>query len=142
MMLSSRVDCEMRRDLPATLEAVEQFIVDFRERCQALLDRKSFFGAELLLREALTNAVRHGSHADPAKQVRCRLRIKGGRLLIAVEDYGCGFDWRAAWNCRAALPDCSGRGVEILRKYASRVRYNDRGNAVTIVKRLFEEKHS
>lgn len=142
MILSSRVDCEIRRNMPATLQAIEEFVVEFRERCQARLDRKSFFGAELLLREALTNAVRHGSHEDPAKQVRCCLRIKGGRLLIAVEDYGCGFDWRAAWNNHAASPDCSGRGVEILRKYASRVRYNNRGNAVTIVKRFFEEKHS
>jgi serine/threonine-protein kinase RsbW len=142
MILASRADCEIRRDIPATLAAVEEFIADFRERAQALLDRKSFFGAELLLREALTNAVRHGSHEDPAKLVRCSLRIKGGRLLIAVEDYGCGFDWRAAWDNHAALPDCSGRGVEILRKYASRVRYNNRGNAVAIVKRFFEEKHS
>jgi serine/threonine-protein kinase RsbW len=142
MILASRVDCEIRRDMPATLQAIEEFVVEFGERCRARLEHKSFFGAELLLREALTNAVQHGSNADPAKRVRCCLRIKGGRLLIAVEDCGRGFDWRAAWNKQAASPDSSGRGVEILRKYASRVRYNGRGNAVTIVKRFFEEKHS
>jgi serine/threonine-protein kinase RsbW len=140
MILSARSGLEMRRDMPATFESVEQFIVDFRERCQALLDPKSLFGAQLLLREALANAVRHGSHADPNKQIRCCLRIKGGRLLIAVRDFGCGFDWRRAWDNQAASPDCSGRGIEILRKYSSRVRYNDRGNAVIIVKRFVEEK--
>jgi len=139
MILSSRVDLEMRREMPATFESAEQFIVDFRERCQALLDHKSLFGAELLLREALTNAVRHGSHTGPGKQMKCCLRIKGGRLLIAVEDYGCGFDWRRAWESQAQTQDCSGRGIEILRKYSSRVRYNDRGNAVIIVKRFVEE---
>lgn len=139
MILSASADLEMRQDMPATVESAEQFVADFRERCQAMLDAKNLFGAELLLREALANAVRHGAHADPNKRVRCRLRIKGGRLLIAVEDYGCGFDWRAAWDNQAASPDCSGRGIEILRKYSSRVRYNNRGNAVIIVKRFVEE---
>jgi|HubBroStandDraft_4_1064222.scaffolds.fasta_scaffold20412_3 anti-sigma regulatory factor (Ser/Thr protein kinase) len=140
MTLSARADLEMRQDMPATFESVEQFVVDFRERSKALLDPKNRFSAELLLREALANAVRHGSHADPNKQVRCRLRIKRRRLLIAVEDYGCGFDWRRAWDNQAGAPECSGRGVEILRKYSSHVRYNDRGNAVIIVKRFVEEK--
>lgn len=140
MILSVRVNLEMRQDMPATFESAEQFVVDFRERCQALLDAKSLFGAQLLLREALANAVRHGSHADPSKQVHCCLRIKSGRLLIAVKDYGCGFDWRRALDNQAGSPDCSGRGIEILRKHSSRVRYNDRGNAVVIVKRFSEEK--
>jgi anti-sigma regulatory factor (Ser/Thr protein kinase) len=131
----------MRRELPATFEAAEEFIVDFRRWGQVLLDREIWFAAELLVREALTNAVTHGCHTDPSKQVRCCLRLKSGRLLIAVEDYGCGFDWRAARRSPAALPDCSGRGIEMLRKYASRVRYNDRGNAVTMVKRFCEENH-
>lgn len=136
MTRSARVDCEMRRSLPATLQAVEEFFVVFRQRSQALLDRVDCFAAELLVREALTNAVLHGCHADPSKQVRCSLRLKGRRLLIAVDDDGDGFAWRAAWSNSAAFSDCSGRGIEILRKYANHVRYNDRGNAVTIVKRL------
>jgi len=139
---SARALFEMRRELPATLQAAEELIEDFRRRSQVLLDRESWFAAELLLREALANAVAHGSHTDPGKHVRCRLRLKRNRLLIAVEDYGCGFDWRAAWSNQANLSDCSGRGIEILRKYASRVRYNDRGNAVTIIKNFIEENHA
>ena len=77
-----------------------------------------------------------GCRTDPARQVCCTLRLKGCRLLVAVEDSGEGFDWRAAWNHAAAVPQCSGRGIEILRKYADRVRYNGRGNLVTIVKRF------
>ena len=64
------------------------------------------------------------------------LRLKGRRLLIAVEDDGDGFDWRAAWGNSADLSDCSGRGIEILRKYANHVRYNDKGNVVAMIKRL------
>jgi len=136
MTRSAGADCEMRRALPATLQAVEEFLVDFRGWSRGLLDRVNSFAAELLVREALTNAVVHGCHTDPGKQVRCSLRITRRRLLIAVEDDGDGFDWRAAWRNPAALSACSGRGIEILRKYANRVRYNDRGNAVTMIKRF------
>lgn len=133
---AGRADCEMRVALPATLPAVEEFFVQFRRQSQALLDRVNCFEAELLVREALTNAVVHGCHSDPDKQVRCFLRLRGRRLLIAIEDDGEGFDWRAAWQNSAAFSETSGRGVEILRKYASRVRYNARGNLVTIIKRF------
>ncbi len=133
---SPRIDCELRTVLPATLEAIEDFFVEFRRRSRTMLDRVNCFAAELLVREVLTNAVVHGSHADPARQVRCALRLRGRNLLIAVEDDGDGFDWRATRNTVAASSGCSGRGMEILRTYASRVRYNDRGNLVTIIKRF------
>jgi anti-sigma regulatory factor (Ser/Thr protein kinase) len=136
MRCAARVDFEMRRAMPASFEAAEEFIADFRQRSQALLDRVGCFAAELLVREALTNAVVHGGHTNPAKQIRCCLRLKGGRLLIAVWDDGDGFDWHVARADAATSPDCSGRGIEILLKYASRVRYNAGGNAVTIIKRF------
>ena len=136
MTRAARVDCEIRTAMPATLQAAEEFFVDFRQKSQTLLNRGNCFAAELLVREALTNAVVHGCNNDPVKQVRCHLRLKGGRLVIAVGDDGDGFDWRAAWARQATAPDCSGRGIEILRKYANRVRYNDRGNAVSIIKRF------
>jgi anti-sigma regulatory factor (Ser/Thr protein kinase) len=131
-----RVHVDVRAAMPASLQAVEEFFAEFRRRNQALLDRANCFAAELLLREALNNAVLHGCHADPGKQVRCLLRLRERRLLIAVEHNGDGFDWRAGRAGPAALWDCSGRGIEILRKYSSHVRYNERGNAVAIVKRL------
>jgi len=131
-----RVHFDVRAAMPASLEAVERFFLEFRRKNQALLDRANCFAAELLLREALNNAVLHGCHADPGKQVRCLLRLGERRLLIAVEHNGDGFDWRAARARVAALSDSSGRGMEILRAYASHVRYNERGNAVAIVKRL------
>ena len=131
-------DCEMRTVLPATLPAVEEFFAEFRRRSRAMLDRANSFVAELLVREALTNAVVHGCQADPNKQIRCvlRLRLRNRRLLIAVEDDGDGFDWRAALRNSAAFSDCSGRGLAILRMYASRIRYSSRGNLVTIIRRF------
>ena len=137
MKSAVRIECELRSTLPATLSAIEEFFVEFHQCHHALMNRVNGFAAELMVREALTNAVVHGCHADAGKTVRCCLRLKSGRLLIVVADDGEGFDWRGARNDPAVFSECSGRGVGILRKYANHVRYNDRGNKVSIVKRLY-----
>lgn len=134
MVRSSGVDCELRRVMPATLDAIEEFLIEFHVRCAVMQNWVNCFTAELLLREALTNAVMHGCGADPGKQVRCAIRLRGRSLLIAVSDDGKGFDWRAALHREAELSDCSGRGISILRAYADRVRFNDTGNTVTLIK--------
>lgn len=134
MTHSARFDCELHRSLAATIEAVEEYFAEFRLRSQAIRERVNCFEAELLVREALTNAVLHGCGADPRKQVRCWLRLRGKRLLIAVADEGTGFDWRAA-RAKSAKPlDRCGRGLEILYRYADQVRFNERGNLVTMIK--------
>src|SRR5205807_9691264 len=79
--------CELRATLNATPEAVEEFLSVFRKHAHPSPE------AELLLREALTNAVVHGCHANPALKIRCALRMKGPTLLIAVRDEGRAFDW-------------------------------------------------
>ena len=126
--------------LPASLQAVEEFFLELRQRSRQGMDQENCFAAELLVREALTNAVVHGCGADGRRQVRCVLRLKRGRLLVVVEDDGKGFNWHMARRHQASLPDCSGRGMEILDRYANRVRYSDRGNAVMIIKRFNSRK--
>ena len=126
----------LRATLPATLEAMEEFCTEFRRHVDGAAGRADRFAAELLLREVLTNAVIHGCGGDAGKRVHCVLRLRDRRLTIAVRDEGEGFDWRAAQGCQAGFQAPSGRGVEILRKYATRVRFNDRGNSVTLIKRF------
>lgn len=52
---------------------------------------------EIAIREVLANAVIHGDHEDPGKQVSvtCRCSVDG-EVLITVRDEGHGFDNRAA----------------------------------------------
>jgi serine/threonine-protein kinase RsbW len=124
----------MKLVLPATHLAVEGFLVEFRQLIQAALPRRHWFTAELVAREALTNAVKHGCHDDPSRSVSCVLRLKGQTLTMVVDDLGEGFDWRAQWDHEADPGDISGRGMPLLRTLATRVRFNRKGNAVTIVK--------
>jgi serine/threonine-protein kinase RsbW len=129
---------EFRAEIPATLAAVEDFCIAAR-RWALSVRLPNRFAAELLTREALANAAAHGCGCDSSKHITCVLRLRPGRLIIAVRDQGSGFDWRAT---RARTPDldaCTGRGIDILRQYAHRLRFNQRGNSLIIVKRLTKE---
>jgi serine/threonine-protein kinase RsbW len=125
---------ELRMELPLTLEAIEEFCLAFRTWRGAVCADLDAFSTELLLREALTNSVTHGSAENG--RIHCVLRAKRGRVLIAIQDPGPGFDWRAIWDRHAEPDDDHGRGMEILRHYAHAVRFNPRGNAVTLIKRF------
>ena len=129
---------ELREEMPATLGAVERFCARMRQWGDAVGLGQSF-AAELLVREALNNAVLHGSKADPSKRVVCLLRWRATRLTIAVRDEGCGFDWRGAQQRHADTDSTSGRGLWLFEAYANRVRFGGRGNSVVIVKVLNED---
>ncbi|MBZ5728837.1 MAG: ATP-binding protein [Acidobacteriia bacterium] len=135
MKTQRHVFCQMEATLPGTLAAAEAFLSEYccRRVCMPAVD---WFAVELLLREALANAVKHGCRYDPAKHVRCLLRWRGRRLTIAVRDEGDGFDWRAAGNDTLDGLRTSGLGIHIFRQYATRFRFNHSGNAVTLIKRF------
>jgi len=126
---------ELREVMPATIEAVENYCVCLRQWA-ASIGLWNTFGVELLVREALNNAVLHGCDCDPSKQVKCILRLRRGRITIAVRDEGCGFDWVTSLQQGDDLDACSGRGMFIYKQYADRVRFGSRGNSVVLVKRL------
>ena len=127
--------CELRADVPATLVAIEEFLTRFRSWRVNISENLAFPG-ELLLREALINAAMHGNRGQAEKRIRCVVRVKPGRLVIAVHDEGVGFRWRDVWGYAAPVSATRGRGIEIFRHYASGVRFSARGNGVTLVRRF------
>jgi anti-anti-sigma factor len=142
MTAAVREPAGVSQSFPASTENVELFIADIH----GFLAEKNLgglaFDMELLAREALVNAVQHGSAADPAKNVHAALRLEGGALVLTVRDEGPGWDWR---QMRVGAPDPaseSGRGLFIIRKYSDGFSYNDSGNALTIIKRTPSEDHA
>jgi len=131
---TGRSGCDIRMVIPATFEALEWLFEEFRQRSRCVLPPRDYFTAELLAREALTNAIVHGSQGDPSKSVRCALRMRTGKLTISICDEGPGFDWRETRDHSAATCDSSGRGMQIFRMYANRVRFSEKGNAVTLTR--------
>jgi serine/threonine-protein kinase RsbW len=95
------------------------------------------FGVRLALEEALVNAVKHGNRNDPTKWVWASWHVGTHRVLVEIEDEGGGFDPRAVPDPCAPenLERSCGRGLLLMRTYMSWVRYNSRGNRVTMLKR-------
>jgi anti-sigma regulatory factor (Ser/Thr protein kinase) len=124
----------MRITLPAQLEAVERFCVDLRVMLQPWVPDKERFAVELLLREALTNAVLHGCGADSERRVHCEIAALEGGMRIRVADDGEGFDWRKQLCSEPEPLAETGRGLPILNSYANQVSYSEKGNEVELVR--------
>lgn len=98
---------------------------------------RDVFAVELTLHEALTNALHHGNALDPSLTVRLRYALTHDEICLEVEDEGPGFQPAEVDDPTddAQFARCGGRGVFLMRHYMTQVRYNDRGNCVTLRKR-------
>lgn len=99
-------------------------------------------------REAIGNAVQHGTHFDPIKMVNVQYLLDRDRITLIVRDQGTGFDF-AGFLQRATERDAvqaardrhadggrGGLGILMMVRAADRVEYNTRGNVVTLSKFL------
>jgi serine/threonine-protein kinase RsbW len=89
------------------------------------------------LDEAFVNAVKHGNKFDANKLVRITADVSPEEARFTIEDEGEGFNV-------AEIPDplnpanlfkTSGRGVLFIYNIMDEVKYNERGNRLTMVKR-------
>lgn len=98
------------------------------------------FDVCLVLREGLSNAVRHAHHSDPQKMIHYILQVKGEDLVMEIEDQGEGFDWKTAIHHVAKENQGPllehGRGFKIMSEYVSEIKYNKKGNKLTLTKRI------
>jgi serine/threonine-protein kinase RsbW len=98
------------------------------------------FAVNLVMREGLTNAVRHGNKGDPEKTVDVEIEIVRERLLrVCIADQGEGFDWQKVQE--TAMPDDAdhGRGMPIMKTYFTHCQYNRKGNILYLEKQLRPE---
>jgi len=88
------------------------------------------------LDEAFVNAVKHGNKFDLTKMVRISVDLSPEKASFTIEDEGEGFDV-------GKIPDptdpenlfkTSGRGVMFIYNIMDEVKYNSRGNRLTMVK--------
>ncbi len=91
------------------------------------------FEIELALREALANAIEHGSGNDPSKQIECCVACDHERgMLIVVRDPGPGFD-------PASIPSpivgqnlfsTGGRGIYLINQLMDEVKFEKGGTEI------------
>lgn len=96
------------------------------------------YHVNLVLTEAMANAIRHANEGDPEKEVHITISIHEDSLSIRVFDQGQGFD-----ICELPSPDFrglneGGRGVYIIRSLMDRVSYRKMkgGHVLEMVKIL------
>ncbi|MEO8071891.1 MAG: ATP-binding protein, partial [Acidobacteriota bacterium] len=91
----------------------------------------------IALDEAFVNAVKHGNKFDADKIVRISAEVSPTEARFTIEDEGEGFNV-------SEIPDptnpenlfkTSGRGVLIIHNIMDEVKYNERGNRLTMVKK-------
>ena len=125
--------------LPNDIGAIEDAVEDAVECCApAGMDRnRLLFNFRVGLTEAIANAILFGNVDDPEKRVRVELRVRPGEVRARVSDDGGGFDPAAVPDPR--LPEniakVSGRGIFLMRALMDEVRFNEAGNAVSMVLR-------
>ena len=93
----------------------------------------------VVLTEALVNAIKHANAADPNKEVHIRISVSDKDLLIRVYDNGQGFDFNLV--SRTTCPDPlneQGRGIYIMRSLMDSVEYkkSNGGNVLEMKKKL------
>jgi len=122
--------------VPSNLSCAEDVVgkaVDFIRAKHVDID---MYGFQIVLYEAISNAMRHGNKSDPAKLVSIGVEVCGKVLAITVEDQGDGFDWRVAFREDARDDDDPplpfGRGGLLMMAYGYQRRYNEKGNRLVL----------
>ncbi len=98
---------------------------------------KLAYDLNLVLTEAMSNAIQHANVGDPAKEVHIEISIQEGKLIIKVYDFGQGFDIKQYFEPREPL-DEHGRGIYIIRTIMDEMTYQPtaNGHVLEMVKNL------
>ena len=126
-------------DLCSSRDSITRISALLSEAFEKLdLPEEATFDLKLAATEALVNAVEHGNKYDERKMIRVNCEARNGAVIVRVRDEGDGFD-------PAGVPDPTlpenilkehGRGIFLMRNLCDDVCYNEKGNEVTIVKKI------
>ena len=127
-------------ELPNDLRYIEEtvdFVVSHCSTCDEVA-RKLKLNFRVSLVEALSNAMIYGNGRDPSKRVHVEVFLGEGSVTARVTDEGVGFDPGEVPDPTTPANLCreSGRGLFLMRELMDEVRYNARGNSVTLILRL------
>ncbi len=98
---------------------------------------KLAYDLNLVLTEAMANAIHHANEGDPAKEVHIEISIVDQQLVIRVFDFGQGFDVHQYIEPRQPL-DEHGRGIYLIHTIMDEVSYQPTadGHVLLLTKNL------
>ncbi len=120
----------------AIVQKTSQDVLSFLKALS--LGEAVLFDIRLCLEEALINAMKYGNKLQ--KNIPVELDVEGGEeeVRITVKDQGPGFDVSKVADCTEEknLYRNSGRGVYLIHQLMDEVKYNEKGNALLMVKKI------
>lgn len=135
---------ELVFELPNDVHCIEEAVEFVARRCCdcEAVAHKLRLHFRVGLTEALANAMIYGNGRDPSKRVRVQVILDARTLTARVTDQGKGFDPDSVPDPTIPrnLHRVGGRGLFLMRKLMDEVRFNDRGNSVTLVLHLAERE--
>lgn len=98
---------------------------------------KLAYDLNLVLTEAMANAIQHANVDDPAKEVHIEILLVEQRLIIRVFDFGQGFDVEQYLEPRHPLEE-HGRGIYLINTIMDEISYQttEVGHVLEMVKNL------
>jgi serine/threonine-protein kinase RsbW len=102
-------------------------------------DRETLaYHINLVLTEAMVNAIKYGNANDPDKMVHIVINILNNNLRIRVHDQGQGFDINSIKPPDFDLLEDRGRGIFIIKTLMDQVTYRrcGSGNVLEMTKKL------
>lgn len=115
------------------IELVQVVVDDSLRRLHFAEDNRYWIG--IAVREAVANAIQHGSYRDPERPVLVDLEVEDDFVVIRVQDEGPGFDPSQVADPldpeNLLKPD--GRGIFYMNRFMDDIEYNFRPGGGTIV---------
>jgi serine/threonine-protein kinase RsbW len=125
--------------LPSEIECIEEAVELVTRHCLAGHDtpRKIRFRLQVVLSEALSNAIVRGNREDRRKWVHVRAELGPDAIRLVVTDEGPGFDPAAVPEPirPEQLDEANGRGLYLIRKLVDTVQFNEQGNSICMTLR-------
>ena len=126
-------------EFPSSVRFVREVVAEVVEACERLAfsGSRATLNLRVAVGEALCNAILYGNRENPAKFVRVSAALRPGRAEVTVTDEGEGFDPQSVLDpTRPENRERShGRGLFLLRSLTDDVRFNERGNSITLTLR-------
>jgi len=125
--------------LPSEIACIEEAVELVTRHCLAGHDatRTTRFRLQVVLSEALSNAIVRGNREDREKWVDVRAELGPHAIRLEVTDEGEGFDPSAVPEPirPEQLDEANGRGLYLIRKMVDAVEFNSRGNSICMTLR-------
>lgn len=131
-----------------SIKNVVKNVMNYLQDFYGSIDDCSQFEIKVILNELILNAVKHGIKEDDNKYVEVTAGITGDNcVFLVVEDEGDGYDYCHLLNIMRPQDETedifdvkeAGRGILIVKNLCDYMTFNEKGNKVTVLKKLCKE---